>query len=132
MTIQKLVEQKLCCSDASVFLRRDFNDIGNYDQVGRILRAAVKQGLLVKVGYGVYVKARVSVSTGNPIPVIPLLAIGLQVFSKLGKTVEVGRLWRAYMEGNSTQIPMASVINIGKKRISRKLAFGSNTIQYER
>ena len=35
-----------------VFLRSDFKDLGGYDQVGRVLRALVRKGLLLKVSHG--------------------------------------------------------------------------------
>jgi hypothetical protein len=35
-----------------VFLRADFEDLGGYDQVGRVLRKIVREGRLVRVGQG--------------------------------------------------------------------------------
>jgi len=43
-----------------VFLRKDFADLGGYDQVGRALREVMVAGLLVRIGQGVYAKARPS------------------------------------------------------------------------
>jgi hypothetical protein len=36
-----------------VFLREDFADLGGYDQVGRILKNLVRDGKIIKIGYGV-------------------------------------------------------------------------------
>ena len=51
-----------------VFLRADFDDLGGYDQVGRALRKLVREGRLMKVGYGIYARARPSLLDGKPTP----------------------------------------------------------------
>jgi hypothetical protein len=47
-----------------VFLRADFEDLGGYDQVGRVLRKIVREGRLVRVGQGLYARARPSLRAG--------------------------------------------------------------------
>jgi hypothetical protein len=49
-------------------MRNDFNDIANYDQIERTLRNLVQEGELIKVGYGIYTKARKNQMTGKVIP----------------------------------------------------------------
>ena len=51
-----------------VFLRADFRDLGGYDQVGRGLRQLVREGRLLKIGYGLYTRARPSLLDGKPTP----------------------------------------------------------------
>jgi Transcriptional regulator, AbiEi antitoxin len=51
------------------FLREDFADLGAYDVMGRELRKLVRDGALVRVGYGLYARAKRSVLSGIPIPV---------------------------------------------------------------
>ena len=58
-----------------VFLRADFDDLGGYDQVGRVLREVVRQGRLVRVGQGLYVRARPSMTSGEPVPVKDLTSL---------------------------------------------------------
>ncbi len=132
MTIQERIERSIQRSTTTVFIRADFDKFGGYDQVGRVLREIVKSGILVKVGYGVYVKARKSVVTGNFVPVIPLLEVGLQALARLGVKADLGAAAQEYMQGNTTQMPMATVVNVGKSRISRQLGFGSKMIRYEK
>jgi len=48
-------------------MRNDFNDIANYDQIERTLRNLVQEGELIKVGYGIYTKARKNQMTGKVI-----------------------------------------------------------------
>lgn len=58
MTTKARIQSRLKRSKRYVFTRDDFKDLAGYDQVGRALRELVKEGLLLKVGYGVYTKAR--------------------------------------------------------------------------
>ena len=130
--LQERIERSLLRAKTDVFLREDFEKFGDYDQVGRALRGAVKKGMLVKAGYGVYVRAKKSSLTGNPVPKVSLMEIGLQALKKLGVKADLGRSARAYMDGKTTQMPMATVLNVGKARISRRIGFRNNTIRYER
>ncbi len=131
-TVEERLEQSVKRSKANVFLRKDFDRLGGYDQVGRALREATLKGKLVKAGYGVYVKARPSSVTGKPVPVISLVELGLEAMSKLGVKAELGRSAREYSEGKSTQMPMAAVVSVGKARVSRRLGIGNKIIRYEK
>lgn len=130
-TIQKRLEISLKRSASAVFLRSDFDRFGGYHQVGRALRNAVKKGLMVKAGYGIYVKAKASSLTGNPIPVVSLVEIGLTALTKLGFKPELGKSFRDYADGRTTQMPMATVLNVGRSRVTRRIGFGGNCIRYE-
>ena len=48
-----------------VFLRADFADLGEYDQVGRALRRLVRKGRLIRIGQGLYAKAAQSPFDGS-------------------------------------------------------------------
>ena len=73
MSIKARIQKRLSRSKRYVFLRADFRDIAGYDQVGRTLRDLVKDGELLKVGYGVYTKARKNSITGKLMPACPSL-----------------------------------------------------------
>ena len=97
-TVEERLEQSLKRSKANVFLRKDFDKLGGYDQVGRALREATKKGKLVKAGYGVYVKARESSISGKPVPIISGLA-GAREAGREGRRGQLGAcqssaLWR--------------------------------------
>jgi hypothetical protein len=47
-------------------------------------------------------------------------------------TVAPSRLTKAYNAGESTQLPSGVVLNIGKRRVVRKLGFNGKLVQYER
>lgn len=131
MTIQQNIEASLSKSEDAVFVRQDFNDFGKYAQVGRALRCLINKGILIRVGYGVYVKAKTSSLTGKPIPVLCLVEIGIQALAKLGIQAELGKSAKAYMEGKTTQMPMATVLDVGGVRVSRKIGVGKQYVRYQ-
>jgi Family of unknown function (DUF6088) len=65
-TLKNRVSIKISRSNRQVFIRADFEKLGEYDQVGRALRNLEKEGQLIRVGYGLYAKARPNRLTGNP------------------------------------------------------------------
>ena len=71
MTIKARIQSRLKRSKRYVFTRDDFKDIAGYDQVGRVLRDLVREGQLLKVGYGVYTKARRNGITGKECQRLP-------------------------------------------------------------
>lgn len=115
-----------------VLLRSEFDQFGSAAQVGRALRALMMDGTLVRLGLGVYAKAKPSVLTGKPIPIRPLEVLAPQALNKLGVTITASRLTHEYNAGRSTQVPAGIVFNVGRRRIARKLGFNGKAIQYER
>jgi len=131
-TVKDRVIAKIKRSTSSVFLRKEFDQLGDYRQVSRAINEVAASGMLVKVGFGLYAKARPSTISGKPVPTAPLLNIGLEVMQKIGVKADVGKDAVALREGRSTQIPMLPIINIGKARVSRKIAVGSRQVVYEK
>ena len=70
-----------------VFMPRDFFYLSDRDQVGRALRQLTKEQFLVKIGYGVYVKTRVSAYTGKILPYTDLRSIAEATLGKLGTDI---------------------------------------------
>ena len=68
-TLETRLLKRIDRKRGDVFLRADFDDLGGYDQVGRVLRQLVREGKLVKVGQGLYACARASTMSGKPVPV---------------------------------------------------------------
>lgn len=132
LSLIERIRASLAKGATTVFLRRDFDRFGEYDSVGKALRTLVRQGTLVKAGYGIYVKTRPSSLNGKPIPVVPLVEIGMEVMRKLGVHTNVGTAMHAYIQGHSTQIPMAAVVNVGRSRVNRRIGIGRNVLRYER
>ncbi|VVE45825.1 hypothetical protein PCA20602_04413 [Pandoraea capi] len=116
---------------AIVFLRSDFASLGSEASLSRALRELIDAGAIVRLGFGVYAKAKRSVLSGRPIPVRPIEVLAPQVLKRLGVKTYPSRLITAYNEARSTQLPMDVVINTGPRRIARKLGFGKQFILYE-
>lgn len=115
-----------------VFLPREFSDLGGEDQVLRALRGLVRQGRLVRLGYGVYGRAMTSGLTGQPILYSPAGFVGAtrQALTKLGVQWESTDAERAYNEGRSTQIPVNPAVRV-KGRFSRRLREGDRELIIE-
>lgn len=116
---------------ATAFVRKDFKHLGDYDQVGRALRELVDRGVLARVGYGIYAKARPSRLTGKPVLRRPLIAVAVEGLRKIGYTVLPGVAAQANRDGRSTQMPVRQRLIVQKKRVSRVIAFGRDKISYE-
>jgi hypothetical protein len=112
---------------------REFADLGGEDQVLRALRGLVRDGRLVRLGYGVYGRAIVSRLSGEPMLYSSNGFAGAvrQVLTKLGVKWEPTEAELAYNEGRSTQIPVNPVVRI-KGRFSRRLRDGNQELMLER
>lgn len=131
-TVKEKVIAKIKRSTSSVFLRKEFTKLGDYRQVSRAVKQIEASGMLVRVGFGLYAKARPSTLDGKPVPTTPLLNIGLEVMQKIGVKADVGKDTKDLREGRSTQIPMLPIINVGKSRVRRKITVGKREIVYEK
>lgn len=132
MVIEEKLKRSISCRKDEVFVRSDFARIGSEAQVSRALRNLVSHGVIVKLGVGVYAKAKKSVLSGAAIPVKPLEVLAPLALRKLGVVVYPSNGTQEYNSGSTTQIPVGNVLNTGKRRIARKLGFGKQTIVYEK
>lgn len=132
MNIVDRIKRSVANRNADVFVRADFMPFGSQAQVGRALNELQSDGVLVKLGVGVYAKAKPSVLSGKPIPIKPLEVLAPEALKKLGVQVGESRQTREYNSGNSTQIPTGVVFSVGKQRIQRKLGFNGKLVEYER
>lgn len=131
-TLRERVKTRIARKRDDVFLPREFADLGGEDQVLRALRTLVKEGYLVRLGYGVYGRALISRLSGQPILYHPNGFIGAarQALDKLGVSWEMTAAERAYNAGESTQIPVNPVVRV-KGRFSRKLRDGAMELLLE-
>lgn len=115
-----------------VFRPADFLAFGSEASVKRALKELTSIGILVRLGVGIYAKAKPSVISGNPIPAQPLEILGPQALAKLGIRARQSLQTAEYNAGHTTQVPTGIVVNVGKQRISRKIGFNGKFLQYER
>jgi hypothetical protein len=132
MVLEERMKRAIARRRDEVFVRTDFAKMGSEAQVSRALRKLLSRGFIVKLGVGVYAKAKTSVLSGTAIPVKPVGVLAPIALRKLGVTVYPSQDVQAYNSGASTQIPAGNVLNTGNRRISRKLGFGKQTIVYEK
>jgi len=114
-----------------VFTRNDFDDLGGYDQVGRALKQLVECKNIIKIGYGLYAKAKVSSITGIITLQEPLAELAREALTKLGIQCSLSRSTSLYNEGKSTQVPTGRTIAV-TTRVSRKISYNGACISYER
>ncbi|TPE55352.1 S-adenosylhomocysteine hydrolase [Maribrevibacterium harenarium] len=130
MTIQSRIQYRVKRSKRSVFMRSDFKDIADYDQVGRCLRQLVSEGLLIKISYGLYVRARINRITGKPMPDNPAGSDGvmMEALERLNVAYSVDEVSQSSLSGNSTQIPAKIKVTPSSPRFTRKIKVGSQSV----
>jgi len=131
MNITSRIRRSVARSKEAVFRPKDFESFGSEASVKRALRELVDSGNLVRLGIGVYAKTKPSVISGKPIPVSPLEVLGPQALRKFGVELGESRQTREYNTGRSTQVPTGIVVNVGRRRITRKIGFNGKFLQYE-
>ncbi len=128
-TLETKLKKRIARKHGDVFLRADFEDLGGYDQVGRVLRGLVRQGQLLKLGYGVYARAVSSPLNGRPMPPKGLATVA-EAVERLGVKTAPTRLERDYNAGKTTQVPTGRVIAI-QGRLRRKLGYNDILVSFE-
>jgi hypothetical protein len=130
-SLEERLAKHIATLAGDVFLRADFSDMGSYDQVGRALRSLVRKGRLIKIGQGIYARARESLIGGKPI-----LEKGLdtlkEALRRLGVETVPTRFERAYNSGRSEQVPTGRVVAIHGKRIRRRIGYDGVFLSFER
>jgi hypothetical protein len=116
----------------TVFLRSDFEPFGTSTRVTRALQELITEGRIIRVGRGIYVKARPSSVTGNPVPVEPLETVAHKALAALGVNVQLGSADRAYVGGLTQDVPMNIAVDVGSSRVSRRIEYGGREVKLER
>jgi hypothetical protein len=129
-TLKQKMETRINRRKGDVVLRADFADLGDYDQVGRVLRILVKEEILVKLGQGIYAKAKRSALTGELVPQGGIIQATREALTKLGVKVLPSSLERAYNADSSTQVPTSRLIGTNK-RVRRVIRYGSVQMSFE-
>ena len=131
-SLKQRLEKRIKRSQKEVFLRADFADLSGYDQVGRALRQLVGDGLLVRIGQGLYARGRASAVTGKSTIAVPggFKAASRAALNRLGYKWEPGGFEKAYNNGETTQLA-ANADVVVQGRLNRKIAFGNQSLQYQ-
>ncbi|MFM8454047.1 MAG: conjugal transfer protein [Gammaproteobacteria bacterium] len=123
VTLKEKISRKISrCWKRNVFTRKDFAELGGYDQVGRSLLQLERDGILIGMGYGLYAKARINSLTGKKMIACDEGFIGAarEALDLLGINWEVSEAERRYNNNLTTQIPINLGVTI-KGRFNRKI-----------
>src|SRR6186713_2663648 len=131
ITLETRLSARIARKRRDVFLRADFADLGGYDQVGRALRQLVRAGRLLKIGLGLYARARPSLLDGTPTPVKGLRALVDEALRRLGIATAPTRLEQDYIAGKTTQVPAGRRVAVNK-RVRRNIGFNGVRMSFER
>ena len=130
-TLETRITERMARMRRDVFLRADFAGFGGYDQVGRALRNLVARGKLLKIGSGLYVRARPSTLDGSPTPVKGLRTLADEALRRLGIETGPTRLEQDYGAGRTTQVPSGRRIAVNK-RVRRRIGYSGVLLSFER
>jgi Family of unknown function (DUF6088) len=130
-TLEKRISYRITRGKFDVFIRKDFEDLSGYDQVGRVLRQLAAKGKIIRIGYGLYAKATTSPLSGKIVPILDIQSLAEEALSRLKVKIFSSSVDRAYNEGRSTQVPTGRVVGV-KSRISRKIGYDDKEIVFER
>ncbi len=129
-TIESRMTYRMARKEQEVFLRSDFNDLGNYDSIGRVLSKLINQGKIIKIGYGLYAKATISPLSSQVIPRKGLPELATEALQRLKVEVVPSSYEKAYNAGLTMQVPTGRVIAV-KERIARKIGYSGKYISFE-
>lgn len=123
------MSQRISQQKSSIVLRTDFSDLEESGLVEEAFALLVAQWELVKIGEGVYSKARINALTGKPTALDGFKVAALEALDRLGIEWEFSAGEQAYLDGKSNLIPGATcVVVTGPERPA--LSLGEFRIKY--
>lgn len=131
-TVRDRVWDAIQNDGGAVVLRREFIGLASLSAIDRAISALCAEGLLYRIGTGIYARTRTSSVTGALIPAGSLESLAGEALQKLGVEFRASRATRAYNERRTTQLPGTIVVNVGGRRISRRIEVGGRRLNYER
>lgn len=127
-TISDSIKRSIRRQASDLILRRDLSRFGSISRVDAVIAELIRDGIILRIGSGVYAKARV-LPTGAVVPRKSLWPLAKEALDKLGIEYEVHPTIRAYELGVSEQIPMRYVVRT-VSRVSRKMSVGQLSLEY--
>ena len=67
-SVKERMVRSIALRKGEVVVRADFESMGSPSQISRALKELIEAGKIVRLGYGVYAKARPSTLSGTPVP----------------------------------------------------------------
>jgi hypothetical protein len=129
-TVKDIITRRIDSSVRDVFMRKDFEDVASYTQVGRSLKELVEKGKIVKIGHGIYAKAAFSPLSKRIVPRRGLRELATEALKNLEIEVVASSYDQAYTQGRTTQVPTGRVVGV-KERVSRKIGYDGKYVAFE-
>lgn len=129
-SMKKQVLDRIQSLEGEIVLRRDVIDLGSARQVSRALKSLTKEGVLAKLGYGIYAKLSRSSITDDRYLKGGFLSAAREALTKLGIKWEISEAEQNYNEGKTQQVPI-NPPTILKTRFRRKLSYKNMEICFE-
>jgi hypothetical protein len=124
------IRQRIDKLPSKTILRSDVDDLGDYRQVSRALLSLIKRGIVVRIGYGLYAKARQSSISKKPVIDGGFQEIACEALDRLEVDWEIGQAYQDYNERRSTQVPVHAIVKL-KSRFRRTISWGGMKLRYE-
>ena len=99
-TLESRIKYRIKRGKGSVYMISDFLDLSGANQVGRALRNLAKTNLIIKIGHGIYARAKISTITQEPMPEKDLRSLGIEILEKLGEARLLQTCTRVLLGGN--------------------------------
>lgn len=125
------VLERIQQTSGNVILRKDIEDMGGPRQISRCFKDLVDMGELIKIGYGIYVKAYHSTYIDKPLIKMGFAEVCKEALTRLGVVWAPGSAEQAYNSGLSTQVPVRTIVQL-KSRFRGHLSYGSRTLIIEK
>ncbi len=131
VNLETKIERRIRRSKEGTFILSDFFDLSDRDQILRALRKLIEKNVLLRIGQGVYTRAKISTLTNKPIPEQNIRAIAITALSKAGVKILPSTYEREYNKGQTTQVPTGLVIGVDR-RVNRKIGFNGRYVKFEK
>ena len=129
ISIKKSILQRIeVGKQGQIYFAEDFMDIANNEQVRLALSRLTKEGLLIRLGHGIYVYPKTDLLLGKVRPSLEDIAQAVAQRAKI--TIKPTGAYALNRIGLSTQVPMKVVYLTNGD--SRTIKIGKTTIQFRK
>jgi len=130
-SLEEAMEQKICHSTDAVFLPSDFLALADRRQIQRVLQQLIRKNVILRIGHGVYARAKISTLTNRLVPEQNLRSLAVSFLTKSGVKILPSQYERDYNIDQSNQVPTGLVIGVDR-RVFRKIGFDGRYVKFEK
>lgn len=123
--------ERIRVSEDPLFLREDFDDLGDAEAVDAVLERLREAEVILPVSDGVYARTSYSEIWGKILPEESVVLIARRYAERVGARLVPTRSDRAYLAGRSTQVATGRVIGVDRP-IAKRFGLGADkSIRFE-